>query len=248
MLISNKQKTMKKILLTTVLTLIGIHTATAQVGIGTEIPEASAALEVKSTSQGFLPPRMTTNDRNLINTPVPGLMIYNTTTNNLQLYTAIEEQQEDVLIANTTISNGATCMTSGNLWFTPNTSGTLTEVKLNAFGAGETASLVLIDASSCDNNGTELGASNSVTMVDGWNTWTFSTPVDVVAGTTYYISSNDATKCLGVMWSLSEDDSRMGNVRDDFMMPSCKNETNDIAAEIRISQPDAINTVWVNLN
>lgn len=213
-------------------------------GIGTETPEPSAALEIKSTSQGFLPPRMTTNDRNLINTPVPGLMIYNTTTNNLQLYTSVEEQQEDILIANTTISNGATCMTNGNLWFTPNISGTLTEVKLNASGAGETASLVLMDASSCDNTRTELGTSNSVTMVNGWNTWTFSTPVDVAAGTTYYISSNDATNCLGVSWSSSGDESRMGN--NDSMM--CIDDTYDIAAEIRISQPDAINTVWVNLN
>lgn len=67
---------MKKILLTAVLTLIGIHTTTAQVGIGTETPDASAALEIKSTTQGFLPPRMTQAERNLIGTPVQGLMIY----------------------------------------------------------------------------------------------------------------------------------------------------------------------------
>ena len=77
---------MKKILLTTVLTLIGIHTATAQVGIGTETPDASAALEVKSTTKGFLPPQMTTNERNAINNPAIGLIVFNTVTECLNVY------------------------------------------------------------------------------------------------------------------------------------------------------------------
>ncbi|NGZ90216.1 DUF4082 domain-containing protein [Psychroflexus maritimus] len=230
------------------LLLLSLTSLQAQVGIGTTSPESSAALEIKSTTQGLLPPRMTTNERDLIDTPVPGLLVYNTTTKKLQLFTTVEEQQEDVVIANTTINNGGTCMTSGNLWFTPNISGTLNEVKLNTSGTGETASLVIMDVSSCDNTSTVLGNSNSVNMVAGWNTWTFSTPVEVVAGTTYFISSNDATGCLGVKWSDSGDDSRMGNVMDDDFMMSCTNDTYDIAAEIRISQPDAINTVWVNLN
>ena len=42
---------------------------------------ASAVLEVSSTTKGFLPPRMTTAERDLIATPAEGLMIYNTSTN-----------------------------------------------------------------------------------------------------------------------------------------------------------------------
>jgi hypothetical protein len=42
---------------------------------------ATAALEVQSTTQGFLPPRMTTTQRDAIVTPATGLQIYNTTTN-----------------------------------------------------------------------------------------------------------------------------------------------------------------------
>lgn len=67
---------MKKILLTAVLTLIGIYTATAQVGIGTETPDASAQLELQSTTKGFLPPRMTGSQRDMIDTPAQGLMVY----------------------------------------------------------------------------------------------------------------------------------------------------------------------------
>jgi hypothetical protein len=49
--------------------------------IGTGGLVASARLAVESTTQGFLPPRMTTTQRDLIATPAAGLMIYNTSTN-----------------------------------------------------------------------------------------------------------------------------------------------------------------------
>ena len=48
----------------------------AQVGIGTNAPNASAKLDVTSTTQGFLPPRMTAAQRDAIATPAAGLMIY----------------------------------------------------------------------------------------------------------------------------------------------------------------------------
>jgi len=48
----------------------------AQVGIGTTNPNASAQLDVSSTTKGFLPPRMTFAQRNAIASPVQGLIIY----------------------------------------------------------------------------------------------------------------------------------------------------------------------------
>ncbi|GGE45278.1 hypothetical protein GCM10010832_26510 [Psychroflexus planctonicus] len=55
---------------------MAIHTTNAQVGIGTTSPDASAQLEVQSTTKGFLPPRMTEDDRDNISSPAQGLMIY----------------------------------------------------------------------------------------------------------------------------------------------------------------------------
>jgi uncharacterized protein (TIGR02145 family) len=46
------------------------------VGIGTNTPNASAQLDVSSTSKGFLPPRMTYVQRSTILSPAAGLMIY----------------------------------------------------------------------------------------------------------------------------------------------------------------------------
>ncbi len=58
----------------------------AQVGIGTTSPNTSAALDVESTTKGFLPPRMTGAQRNAIATPAEGLSIYNTDSKCLQWY------------------------------------------------------------------------------------------------------------------------------------------------------------------
>ncbi|HLF65294.1 MAG TPA: hypothetical protein VI603_16125 [Saprospiraceae bacterium] len=45
------------------------------VGIGTTTPAASAILDLSSTTQAFLPPRMTTQQRNAIAAPIAGMMI-----------------------------------------------------------------------------------------------------------------------------------------------------------------------------
>jgi len=61
----------------------------AQVGVGTPSPHTSAKLEVSSTTQGFLPPRMTLSQRAAILTPATGLIIWCTdcgTRGELQVY------------------------------------------------------------------------------------------------------------------------------------------------------------------
>lgn len=52
--------------------------ASGSVGIGTLTPVSSAQLEMISTSQGFLAPRMTKAQRDAIATPATGLLIYQT--------------------------------------------------------------------------------------------------------------------------------------------------------------------------
>jgi hypothetical protein len=59
--------------------------STLKVG-ATTTQNASAVLDVESTTRGFLPPRMTTAQRDLIATPAAGLVIYNTSTNKHQGY------------------------------------------------------------------------------------------------------------------------------------------------------------------
>ncbi len=49
------------------------------VGIGTNTPHPSAALDIESSDKGFLMPRMNTASMQAINNPADGLIIYNTT-------------------------------------------------------------------------------------------------------------------------------------------------------------------------
>jgi len=60
-----------------------LTTLTAQVGInsGGQTPNPSAGLDVNFQDKGFLPPRMTTAERDAIDSPADGLMIFNTNTN-----------------------------------------------------------------------------------------------------------------------------------------------------------------------
>ena len=53
-------------------------TTYAQIGINNENPDASAALDITSTTGGLLVPRMTTTQRDAISSPAIGLMIYQT--------------------------------------------------------------------------------------------------------------------------------------------------------------------------
>ncbi len=52
--------------------------STGAAGIGTASPDASSLLEIKSTTKGFLTPRMTLVQRNAIATPGKGLLIFQT--------------------------------------------------------------------------------------------------------------------------------------------------------------------------
>ena len=56
--------------------LLLVLSVNAQIGIGTTTPNASAVLDITSTTQGLLLPRMTQAQRNVILTPAQGLMIF----------------------------------------------------------------------------------------------------------------------------------------------------------------------------
>jgi len=56
-----------------------INSGGGRVGIGTTTPVASAILDITSTTQGVLFPRLTTTQINAITSPANGLTVYNTT-------------------------------------------------------------------------------------------------------------------------------------------------------------------------
>lgn len=67
---------MKQLLSALILMIAGMSGYGQNVGIGTNTPDSSALLELKSTTSGLLPPRMTYAQRNFISNPAIGLIIY----------------------------------------------------------------------------------------------------------------------------------------------------------------------------
>ena len=69
-----------------------------QTGVGTTAPNAAALLDVYSTSKGLLPPRVTAAQEIAIGTNVSsgGLLVYNTSLNELDVYNSSTQQWEAV--------------------------------------------------------------------------------------------------------------------------------------------------------
>ena len=65
---------------------IVLGNGSANVGVGTTTPNSTAVLDLTSTSQGILVPRMSTTNRTSISSPATGLMVYDNTLNNFYYY------------------------------------------------------------------------------------------------------------------------------------------------------------------
>ena len=63
-----------------------LASGTGSVGVGTSSPSSSAALDVSSTTKGFLPPRISSTQRDAITNPVEGLTIWNNINKQLEVY------------------------------------------------------------------------------------------------------------------------------------------------------------------
>jgi hypothetical protein len=71
--------------------LLAVTTAfmgnTQNIGIGTAVPHSSSIMHLQSTTRGFLPPRMTSTQRNAIVNPLNGLIVYDTEAERLYVHT-----------------------------------------------------------------------------------------------------------------------------------------------------------------
>ncbi|MGZ5255017.1 MAG: hypothetical protein ACXWV4_11715, partial [Flavitalea sp.] len=90
------------------------------VGIGTTNPNSDAQLDVSSTEKGILIPRLTSTQRNNIVRPTEGLMIYNTTTNNYNVFDGSSwKAMQKELPAGIQLITDTGQSTLGELGFTP---------------------------------------------------------------------------------------------------------------------------------
>jgi hypothetical protein len=143
------------------------------VAMGTASPNSSARLDITSTTQGVLLPRMTTTDRGNISSPADGLTIYNTTTKTQDVYN------------NTRWLTGSAGLTgSATLDFGSTAAQTSSDLTITVTGAsdGDVVSLGVPNASvNADTNYTAwVSAANTVTV--RFNNYS-SAAVDPASGT-----------------------------------------------------------------
>lgn len=122
---------------------------------GTTTVAASAQVEIVSTTKGFLPPRMTTAQRDAISTPATGLSVYNTSTNTNDYYSGsawLNVGQVLVPANNTTgFSISGSSLTGSNaqslvsLSQTWNTTGNPTAIKLDVTNTASGNNSYLLD-------------------------------------------------------------------------------------------------------
>ena len=117
-----------------------------QIGVGTSSPDTSASVDIQSTSRGFLPPRMTTTQKNAISSPATGLVVYDTTLNQINIY-------------NGTSWNSGSGITSVKLTAQPSAIGTTTLFTPTSTGVFR-VSVYIVD--------TAAGSAGTVSATIGW--------------------------------------------------------------------------------
>jgi hypothetical protein len=100
-----------------ILFIMGSQYLNAQnVGIGTNLPHESAKVDISSNSQGLLIPRLTTDQRNAIVSPSAGLLVYDSTLQQLMHFQEGWKKTGDL-----TLPYSRTQSSSGNLFSILNT-------------------------------------------------------------------------------------------------------------------------------
>ena len=181
-----------------------IHYTAGKVGIGTATPSDGSVMELNSVTGGLILPRMTTAQRDALALNA-GMVIFNTDTEKFQGCLLSTVDTEDVSYENTTaiVAGEANLRTHGiNLVFTAVRDGFLTQVSvLTAVNQVANVNALRVynahsnDPSACPSSPNLLATSDDVSMSSNtWIDFTFSSPLAVTAGTTYYFwSKNNAT-------------------------------------------------------
>jgi hypothetical protein len=111
------KKVMKQYTYITLLLLLQTGFLSAQIGIGTQLPDESSILDIESKNKGVLFPRVTTSERDQILSPANALLIYNTSFQTIQVNIGTKINPNWVSIGNNQNTSAVnTLLTSGKLF------------------------------------------------------------------------------------------------------------------------------------
>ena len=176
---------------------------TNQMAIGASTVNTSAALEVNSTTGGFMLPRMTTTQRDAIPSPQVGLMIFNTDSGSFQGFAGFNGGVDLTISHNTFLGT----LTFAGQSFTAVSNGVWTEVKLDFQTAVTGGTLQIFNGHTV--SGTPI-QTVSFSVGAGQQGIVLDTPIQLVAGQQYTVFVNQpcryypfATYPGGSSWTVS---------------------------------------------
>jgi len=137
-----------------------------QVGIGTYTPDLSAALDITSTTQGFLPPRMNSTQRNAISSPADGLVVYDTTIEELYYYNGTSAAWQAVGPGTVKQINTGSGLTGGPIT-TTGTISVATNGITNSLFRQSTANTLVGNPTGSTANVTDITLGSTLTFVSG---------------------------------------------------------------------------------
>lgn len=169
-------KAITLLLLITKLSLYGQN-----VGIGTNNPDPSSKLEIRSNNSGLLIPRMSTSERNAISNPSHSLLIFNTDNNCFEFYNSV---------TNAWVALGCGCTLPNAPTASPAVGITMTSFTANWVGVSGITCYQLDVATDPSFNSILPGYNNiSVGNVTSYNITGLS------CGTTYYYRIRSCNSC-----------------------------------------------------
>ncbi len=167
--------------------------ATGGVGFGTTAANnASAQVQINSTTRGFLAPRMTSAERNAISSPAQGLRIYNTSTNRINSYHSGESNWVSPRELNLRFAASTTTAISTGCYRTDVAAG---QVSCTGVGAMELATRPL---PSGEYYFDELNCMSSMTSSQGWDSG------DNVTARIQTINASGTTAAVGSTFTISD--------------------------------------------
>ena len=172
----------------------------AQVGIGTNTPNASAQLEVQSTSKGLLLPRLTTTQINGIADPAAGLLVFNTTTGKFLGCSGMSSSGTIsntnlagdgtwyVGLGNTNVGSNSNIIDNGQIFPVSNAMKLSSiAIRFITFNGGPGNIKISIYSGNTPGSGTLLGSKVQSVSNTGQSTFTFDSPIWLIPGNYYFL-------------------------------------------------------------
>jgi hypothetical protein len=157
---------------------------------------ASACLDLTSTTQGALLPRMNTTQQNAISTPATGLMLYNTSNNLLSIYNgSVFQYPSPVLISSQTLGSNTASITFSAI---PQTFNTLRIIGMGAMTNASANQLVCMRFNGDTGNNYNRGFiynNNNSSAVSNTATTSFGY-CGLFAGSTAAANSSGMFECI----------------------------------------------------